>query len=560
MGLAITATTMEAMEANKMERKGFGISLVQLSVITSVASMNTNAAEFEFTPSVSATLNYVERVTDSRDNFFAGEITPRALVTYRSSNVSASMTVNNRNIYRDTSDDSFESYLTSNYNVQYELYDQSIFLYTNGSQQYNSINSSNLLINDLVTNPDDLTKTRNNTGGLRITNLGNSWVTLSSNLSASLFESERSSTSETAFDTKSYRSSLSLDSGSRFSFFRWSLGTNYREIQRNSGFDTMRRNSFANTNFAITDRFFLVAGFNESKQDLNGVDSIDTYRTYNAGVLYQNQNNLLRIAYNSVSEQSTFSENDNSGFYSIDFRVQLSPRTSFSGSKDQAFYGDTESFSFIYASRKLRATATYSEEVTSNSSIFDSNGEGVFVCPDNYLTIDDCFVPDSLSYELQPGEQFTDLSTFQDDINDSERVRKNWVVNTGYQFNRLTVSLQGRRLQSLYFDDTPDSLQHSFSTSLTARLGVRTSLSASVSYIKTEFDSLSRSDSETYVGTVGMSFRIKRNFTIGIQSQYRDLDSLSQFENYQERRFLITLYYSPNSHNSSRQQNSFRSN
>ncbi|KTF06428.1 hypothetical protein MGSAQ_002077, partial [marine sediment metagenome] len=31
--------------------------------------------------------------------------------------------------------------------------------------------------------------------------------------------------------------------------------------------------------------FFLVAGFNESKQDLNGVDSIDTYRTYNAGVL-----------------------------------------------------------------------------------------------------------------------------------------------------------------------------------------------------------------------------------------------------------------------------------
>ena len=147
MDLAITATTMEAMEANKMERKGFGISLVQLSVITSVASMNTNAAEFEFTPSVSATLNYVERVTDSRDNFFAGEITPRALVTYQSSNVSASVTVNNRNIYRDTSDDSFESYLTSSYNVQYELYDQSIFLYTNGSQQYNSINSSNLLIN-----------------------------------------------------------------------------------------------------------------------------------------------------------------------------------------------------------------------------------------------------------------------------------------------------------------------------------------------------------------------------------------------------------------------------
>ena len=549
------ATTMEVMEAKKMERKGFGNSLVQLSITTLVASSNIHAADFEFTPSVSATLNYVERVTDGRDNFFAGELSPKALLTYQSSNLSASATVNNRNIYRDFSGDSFESYLTSSYNVQYEVHDQSIFLYANGSQQYNSINSSNLLIDDLVTNPSNLAKTRNNTGGLRTTNFGNSWVTLSSNLSASLFESERSSTSESAFDTKSYRSSFNLASGSRFSFLRWNIGATYRETQRESSFDTKRRNSYANANFAITDRFFLVAGINESKQDLNGVDGIDTYRTYNAGILYQNQNNLLRIAYNSVGEQSTLSNNDDSDFYSIDFRVQLSPRTNLSGSKNQAFYGDTESFSFNYANRKLRATATYSEEVTANSSIFDSAVDGVFVCPETYLTLDDCFVPDTLNYELQPGEQYTDLSTFQDNINDSERVRKSWVLNTGYQFNRLTVSLQGRRLQSLYFDDTPDSLQHSFSTSLIARIGVKTSLNANVSYIKTEFDSLSRSDSESYVGTVGMNFRIKRDITIGVQGQYRDLDSLNQFDRYQERRFLITLYYSPNNSASNLQQN-----
>ncbi|CAA0363218.1 conserved hypothetical protein [Alteromonas infernus] len=118
---------MEVMEANKMERKGFGTSLVQLSVITLVASMNINAADFEFTPSVSATLNYVERVAESRESFFAGELAPKALLTYQSSNLSASATVNNRNIYRDASGDSFESYLTSSYNVQYELHNQSSF-------------------------------------------------------------------------------------------------------------------------------------------------------------------------------------------------------------------------------------------------------------------------------------------------------------------------------------------------------------------------------------------------------------------------------------------------
>ena len=80
MGLGIMATTMEVMEAKKMERKGFGNSLVQLSIITLVASSNIHAADFEFTPSVSATLNYVERVTDSRDNFCAGELSPKALL------------------------------------------------------------------------------------------------------------------------------------------------------------------------------------------------------------------------------------------------------------------------------------------------------------------------------------------------------------------------------------------------------------------------------------------------------------------------------------------------
>ena len=39
------------------------------------------------------------------------------------------------------------------------------------------------------------------------------------------------------------------------------------------------------------------------------------------------------------------------------------------------------------------------------------------------MTVDDCFIPDTLSYVLQPGEQFEDLSTFQDNINDEDRVR-----------------------------------------------------------------------------------------------------------------------------------------
>jgi uncharacterized protein (PEP-CTERM system associated) len=529
-----------------MKNKGLVItSTLFCFCLLSFTSLSLRSAEFDIIPSAFSSLTYIERVSDSRENFFASEVSPRVLLTYRSSKLQASASVNSRNIYRDTSSDSFESYLTTSYNGRYELYNQRIFLFGNGSQQFNSVNANNLLIDDLVTNPNNLAKTRNNTAGIQAIRLGNAWFNLSGNASASLFESERSSNSETAFETTSYQTSINFTSGERFTFFRWNISSNYREAQRQDSFDTKRRNSSADLNFALNNRFFLTAGARESKQDLNNTAGVDTFRTYSAGLLYQNRRNLLRIAYNTVDQQSQLSNNDDSGFYSIDFRLELSPRTSISGSKGVAFFGDTESFAFNYANRKLRASATYTESVTASSSVFEENSDGVFVCPDTFFSLEDCFVPDTLNYELQPGEQFTDLSTFQDNINDSERIRKNWIFNTGYQFNRITVSVRGSRLQSLFFDDTPNSIQHSISTSLIARLGVRTSLNASLSYIKTEFDSEEPRDSDSYFGSVGANFSIRESFILGLQGQYRSLDSVSQFGDYQERRLLLTLTYSP---------------
>lgn len=523
-----------------MNNKGLAIT----SIIV-LATIKAEGAEIDITPSLSTNVSYVERVTENRESFFISEFSPRALLTYRSSKLVASATVNNRNIYRGTNDNNYESYLTGSYNAQYEVLRQSLFLFANGSQQFNSVNASNLLVDDLATNPNNLTKTRRNTGGLSVTRLGNSWVRLSGNASMSLFESERNSRDETAFDVQTYQSNFNLTSGERFSFLRWNFTNNYQKTERVEGFDTERRTNAANIDFSLSNAFFLVIGARESKQDLNREFGVDTFRSYNAGIMYQTQRSRVRIAYNSVDRQSNFSNNDDSRFYSVDFNFQLSPRTNLYGRKNQAFFGDTESFTLNYASRKLRLAASYSEQFTSNSTIFEDGVNGVFVCPENFLTIDDCFVPDTLDYELQPGEQFTDLSTFQDSINDSDRVRKSWVFNTGYQFNRVTLSVQGRRLQSRFFDDTPNSLQHSISTNLVARIGVSTSLNAGVSYIKTEFDSKERPDSESYLANIGLNFRVRNELTLRIQGQYRELESLGTIGNYQERRMLLTLFYSP---------------
>ena len=74
---------------------------------------------------------------------------------------------------------------------------------------------------------------------------------------------------------------------------------------------------------------------------------------------------------------------------------------------------------------------------------------------------------------------------------------------------------------------------------------MRTSLNASLSYIKTEFDSEEPRDSDSYFGSVGANFSIRESFILGLQGQYRSLDSVSQFGDYQERRLLLTLTYSP---------------
>lgn len=510
------------------------------------------ASELDFIPNIRSTAAYSEASQNGPVDSSYLELSPSAAFTYQSSRLTSFASITNRYFYRDLDEQSEnENYWTGNYNARYEALKSNVFLIAYGSQSYNSINSSTLLIDDLATQPQNQTKTRSNNIGFELNNAQNGWLSISGRAIGSIFESERSSTSESSFENTNYNSQFNIRSGKRFSQLRWNVNSSFRKTDREDNAESIQRSLVANIQYQLIESIDFLMNYRESKQRFESItSSTDTYSSYGFGLIYNFNESFVGIAYNKIDEQSSFSDTEDDSFYSVNFRLRLSPRTSLTGSRDQDFYGDRNSLSFNYANRKLRISTRYNEEVTSTSSVFESGIGGVFVCPTNYLTVDDCFIPDSLSYVLQPGEQFEDLSTFQDNINDEDRVRKSWILNAGYQFNRLTLSLQGRRTQINFLGSQNDTLQHSASGTVNFRMGVKTSLRGRAAVVHSDraFDTVDSSDedSRSYLGSIGLYYQLNESVNFYIEGQYRDFQTNTSINDYQERRVLLTFSYYPN--------------
>ncbi len=533
-----------------MNKKGlyiFGLILLNLGTLGVV-----RASELDFIPSIRSTAAYSEASQNGPIDSSYLELSPSAALAYQSSRLTSFASITNRYFHRDLEGQSeSENFWTGNYNARYEALKSNVFLVAYGNQSYNSINSSTLLIDDLATQPQNQTKTRSNNIGVELNNAQNGWVSISGRAVGSIFESQRSSTSESSFENTNYNSRFNIRSGKRFSQLRWNVNTTFRKTDREDNAESIRRSLDANIQYQLLDSIDFLMNYRESKQRFESITSSnDTFSAYGFGLRYSFNENFVGLLYNKIDEQSRFSDTEDDGFYSINFRLRLSSRTSITGSRDQDFYGDRNSLAFNYASRKLRISSRYNEEVTSTSSVFDSGIGGVFVCPTNYLTVDDCFIPDTLSYVLQPGEQFEDLSTFQDNINDEDRVRKSWILNAGYQFNRLTLSLQGRRTQINFLGSQNDTLQHSASGTINMRFGVKTSLRGRASVVHSDrafdaSDSLDE-DSRSYLGSIGLYYQLNESVNFYIEGQYRDFQTNTSTNDYQERRVLLTFSYAPN--------------
>lgn len=539
-----------------MDKKGlyiFGLVLLNLGTPGLV-----KASELDFIPNIRSTAAYSESSQNGPIDSSYLELSTSAALSYQSSRLSSFASITNRYFYRDLEGQSEnESFWAGNYNTRYEALKSNVFLIAYGNQSYNSINSSTLLIDDLATQPQNQTKTRSNNIGFELNNAQNGWVSISGRAIGSIFESERSSTSESSFENTNYNSRFNIRSGKRFSQLGWNVNTTFRKTDREDNTESIRRSLDANIQYQLIESIDFLMNYRESKQRFESITSSnDTFSSYGFGLRYSFNENFVGLLYNKIDEQSRFSDTGADSFYSINFRLRLSPRTSLTGSRDQDFYGDRNSLAFNYASRKLRISSRYNEEVTSTSSIFDSSLGGVFVCPTNYLTVDDCFIPDTLSYVLQPGEQFEDLSTFQDNINDEDRVRKSWIMNAGYQFNRLTLSLQGRRTQTTFLGSENDTLQHAASGTINMRIGVKTSVRGRAAVVHSDraFDAFASldEDSRSYLGSIGLYYQLNESVNFYIEGQYRDFQTSSSTNDYQERRVLLTFRYYPSHSRNSR--------
>lgn len=231
----ITAITTVTKKENDMAIHGRFYSQAILILIASITPSIANGAETYFTPSIYSGLNYIESVspTSGSQEYASYELTPIVSFSYDSTKLTADTNIQQRNIYRDINDDSnYEGYVTSNYSVRYDVINSKLVGYVNGSQSYNSLNSSSFIIDDLTTRPDNFTKIRSNTAGVELSAIGNAWFLVSGDTSASLYESEETINNSGSLNSLSYRSAFTLSNGQRFSDLDWSISSLYRKTDR----------------------------------------------------------------------------------------------------------------------------------------------------------------------------------------------------------------------------------------------------------------------------------------------------------------------------------------
>jgi len=116
--------------------------------------------------------------------------------------------------------------------------------------------------------------------------------------------------------------------------------------------------------------------------------------------------------------------------------------------------------------------------------------------------------------------------------------------------------LQGRRTQINFLGSQNDTLQHSASGTVNMRFGVKTSLRGRAAVVHSDraFDASDNLDegSRSYLGSIGLYYQLNESVNFFLEGQYRDFQTNTSTNDYQERRVLLTFSYAPNSSRNNR--------
>lgn len=529
-------------------------------------SFQATTAELEVNPSISTSLisaqnNSVE-FAESDSSILS--VKPSVRASYKSKLWVGGLSLEHNEIQSETTidgnrNDSFTNY---QYSGDISLIDEILSVRINGGQSYRSILSSQYFVNDSYLGADDLSKTTSNGANLLFNIPARKYFGLNINAGVSKVKSDRSTNidpDEDIIDSLGYELNnenqslqASFYQGRDFSQLSWNLSTSYQNTSRSNDSDFTTKSTRGDVKFGLISNLRLVLTGQIQENDLGDSTAISrqniNFESIGAGLSWiPSEERSIQVTYNQYER----SGNDTGHFGALDLNWVFTSRTSIQASIGRRFYGRSGRFSLTHNTRRLRTQIGYNEEVTTFSRLITNNEDpGVFLCLENSFSFGDCVLPPTLSPDLQPGEEFSNLLQQIPEISEEAILRKTLNASFGYQGRRLTSALSFRHLVTESLQSIRKRNSDVITLSNSYKASRKTSFNLSLKFASTEEEATGLK-SETNSTSFGISRNLGRNMSTNLDFRYLDRSSNnadlitinSRYSNLTDKRLTLEFVY-----------------
>lgn len=442
------------------------------------------------------------------------------------------------------------------YGLNLGVIDNALMLNFNGAQNQLGRNPINQFTSDTVLDSDDLSKTSRHSAGFDLRLPNGDWATLQMNGNYAKIKSDRTFDQENQLDNNNIQLTTILGSGDEFRRMFWSVSSNYADTERTQGDNFVSHLVRGDMGFGIwEDLQFVVVGQwdeNELKNREGTEGQTRRFNTYGAGFEWmENPGRRFRLTYNRTSNSD---DQDDENFIGVDLNWAFTTRTRITALYQRRFFGEASNVSLTHNTRALRTNIQYAENVTTFSRLFLSEQTiGTLVCPPGEIDVSTCFVPDTLDYELDLGEQFLEINALVPEISDRVTVTKSLAGNIGYSLRRLTASLQLRRVESEQLNDSDLLTVNTKRTTdmiglnLGYRMGTRTTINWNSTFSESEreasVDGIQDINEDVVDNSLTVNYRFTNNLSANLNLRKRDRDSDNARNSRDEERLTFSINY-----------------
>ncbi|GAC13324.1 hypothetical protein GLIP_0678 [Aliiglaciecola lipolytica E3] len=483
-------------------------------------------------------------------------IQPRVGLILETQKLQAFLNVNHRYIEDSSSIETNEgigrnnkSSLTNySYKVEVVAVPDILNLSARGNQSYRDVDITNALISNEDFSNSQLAKTKTDALGFDLTLDQSNFMGLQVNGDSTSVTSDESFFLENGLDSQNDSLNAYFYSGPNLKSISWNVNGNYNKTQGRASNDIESRMVNGNLYIGLFSNFRLVGTANSESNIITSTSESEgqeelKYDSYGAGLSwFRSAEQFIDVTYNISSRQ----DQERDKFLGTRFIWRFSPRTRISGEYGRRFYGESGQFAISYNMRKLRLDASYTEALTTFSRLVAGETiNGIFVCPIGATSIIECYLPDSINYELQPGEQFTNLSLNLAELSEESTLRKSFQTSVGYDFRKFSVALTAQSSDFEYVQTSRK--QNDFNTFLSLNLEVskKSSVNWTNAYGKSTrniSDETQSIDDRTLSSTLTYKHTLNRHAKVFLSYQITDKDSPIENRDFTSRR--LTLRYS----------------